>query len=45
MTNRKLVVAYLREDGGYLGSLAIPKNDRESDVPLEPQGKKRYDDE
>jgi len=42
MTNRGKAVEYLREEGGVFGFLGIPKRDRESDVPLAPQGK-RFD--
>jgi hypothetical protein len=42
MTNRGAAVEYLREDGGTFGMLAIPKRDRQSDTPLNPQGR-RFD--
>lgn len=42
MTNRGAAVEYLRQEGGTFGMIGIPKRDRESDVPLEPQGK-RFD--
>ena len=42
MTNRGAAVEYLREEGGTFGLIGIPKRDRESDVPLRPQGK-RFD--
>jgi len=42
MTNRAAAVEYMKEEGGTFGLLGIPKRDRESDVPLKPQGK-RFD--
>ena len=40
MTNRAAAVEYLKEDGGPLGMLGIPKRDRLADVPLKPQGRR-----
>lgn len=42
MTHRSEAVEYLRKDGGAFGLIGIPKRDRESDVPLKPQGR-RFD--
>jgi len=42
MTHRGEAVDYLRSDGGLFGLMGIPKKDRESPVPLPPQGR-RFD--